>query len=119
MSYPVMSLNDYEFGQVFAVFTDGHHSAHLTNMRAPECYHDEQTDINLCGAESLWTPLTGYTGQDRYSGAVMHTSEFMGGRLEADILAEPGVYVMVVVEVLPDDENDEPEPAGWAVLRYI
>lgn len=42
-----------------------------------------------------------------------------GGRIVRDVLAEPGVYVLVVVEVLPEDDDDEPEPAGWAVLRQV
>jgi hypothetical protein len=34
-----------------------------------------------------------------------------------DVLDTPGTYVVCVVEVLPDDEDDELEPAGWVLLR--
>ena len=83
---------------------------------APSVFHDDETDVTVDGPD--WRPLRGYTGQYGYSGAVMHPSEYLGGRLAADILAEPGVYVVVAVEVMPDDDDDSPEPAGWAVLRY-
>jgi hypothetical protein len=60
-----------------------------------------------------WELLRGYTGQYSYSGSVMHPSEVIGGQLEADILAEPGVYVAVVVW---DEEGDG---VGWAVARRV
>jgi hypothetical protein len=67
----------------------------------------------------VWEPLSGYTGQYGYNGAVMHASEYLGGRLAADILDDPGVYVVVTVEVMPTDDEPEPFPAGWAVFHYI
>lgn len=71
-----------------------------------------------------WEFIDGYSGQEGYSGPVMHHSEYVGGAMERDILAEPGVYTAVVVDCLTDDdypdgvpEDVEIEPAGWAVLR--
>lgn len=58
-----------------------------------------------------WELLTGWTGQDRYHGVVMHPSEFVGGRLERHIRETPGTYV--VVEVRTDDDDEQ--PTGWAV----
>lgn len=80
---------------------------------APECFDDGEGGIDTCG-DTDWTALTGYSGQDRYSGPIMHPSEYIGGALAEDILAEPGVYVAVVV----DDPDTGEEPSGWAVMRY-
>lgn len=60
-----------------------------------------------------WTFFTkGYSAQYRYTGPIMHPSEFIGGGLERDIREQPGYYVAVPVETMDDDEA----PAGWAVL---
>jgi hypothetical protein len=46
-------------------------------------------------------------------GPIMHNSEYIGGTMEADIRATPGVYVALV-----NDDIDDPEHAeGWAVAR--
>lgn len=68
-------------------------------FHAPEVYHSDADDIEVYGTG--WAPLTGYTGQYSYNGAVMHASEYLGGRLADDILSTPGVYVVVVVNVWP------------------
>jgi hypothetical protein len=62
---------------------------------------------------------TGYTGQYGYAGPIMHDSEFIGGRLARDILAEPGIYVAVAACYLPDDNDEEITYEGWAVARYV
>lgn len=59
---------------------------------------------------------TGYTGQYGYNGPVMHQSEFIGGALERDILAEQGFYVAVLA-YYTDEETEEIEPEGWVVLK--
>ena len=87
-----------DFDHPFRVDEDGA----LTDARgvyAPEVYHSETDDITIDGGE--WEALTGYTGQYGYHGAVLHPSEFLGGGLADDILATPGVYVVVVVNVEP------------------
>lgn len=110
------------------------------------------TDADLSGLDSyatgeavpMWTALTGYSGQDRYAGPCMHRSEYIGGGLARDIIAEPGIYTVVVVR-FPDDcdlcegsgkdrnsaddcarcdgSGIDPEDSGegdsWAVLRMI
>lgn len=87
---------------------------------APEVYHSEENDIDIQG--DGWYAMTGYTGQDRYNGPVMHASEYLGGGMAEDLIEmateEPDtVFVVVTVEVLPDDDDDEePNPAGWVVL---
>jgi hypothetical protein len=58
---------------------------------------------------------TGYTGQYGYNGPVMHDSESIGGRLELDILAHPGVYAAVAAYY--EDEDGETVVEGWAIVR--
>lgn len=64
-----------------------------------------------------WSLMDGYSGQDRYSGPVMHESEFIGGGMEQDIISTPGLYVAVVVMDLDNATEDETPDAGWAVAR--
>lgn len=88
---------------------------------APEVYHVEgaqhPNDVEILSDE--WVTFSvGYTGQQSYNGAVMHASEYIGGRLADDILAEPGIYVVTSVEVYPEDQEDGSDmPAGWTILR--
>lgn len=117
-----MDLNSImEIDHVITVGADGTVSDGPAGLYAPEVWHVDGArspeDIDIMGTG--WEPLTGYTGQHAYSGAVMHASEYVGGRLERDILATPGTYVAVVVAVLPESDDDDPEPAGWAVLRHV
>lgn len=115
-----------DFDHPFRVGEDGTLSddrGDLAGIYAPDVWHDPRGDIEIHSDQ--WDALTGYTGQHAYSGAVMHASEYLGGSLAHDILTTPGVYVVVVVNVWPEDAEDEdfdpevelPEPAGWAVLR--
>ena len=60
-----------------------------------------------------WEILDGFSGQDRYTGPIMHTSECIGGYLEDHIRSTPGLWVAVSVEIDGDPEH----PAGWAVLH--
>jgi hypothetical protein len=86
------------------------------NVHAPSVWHDDTADIVI--ESDQWEAFSvGYTGQWSYNGAVMHASEYLGGRLADDILETPGVYVVVAVEVFPEEGDEEPEPAGWTVLR--
>ena len=106
-------LNDImEFDHVIEV-REGGEIIDRNDLYAPECYFDASDNgINFSG-DTRWTPLNGYSGQDRYSGPIMHASESIGGGMEADIRSTPGVYTVVVITDLDDDE----QPAGWAVLK--
>jgi hypothetical protein len=125
-----------EFDHPFTVHADGSLSDDgVDGVYAPDVFHDDAADITIDGAAGTrangWEALTGYTGQWSYNGAVMHASEYLGGGLARDILAEPGVYVVVVVNVHPGDDDPDgefdpddgdgelPEPAGWAILRRV
>jgi hypothetical protein len=119
-----------EFDHPVRVEADGSVTERVPGVYAPESSIDVDEDgqiTNYGEAEWLrslrhqgWEPMNGYSSQDRYSGPIMHASEYIGGQLERDILDEPGVYVVVSVECLgPDEDSDPEEPAGWAVLRRI
>jgi hypothetical protein len=87
---------------------------------APSVYHEDGAQYSWIDSAD-WDLLTGYSHQDRYSGPVMHASEGIGTAIaeELDRLAQdaPRVFALVVVEVLSDDPNEDesPEPAGWAI----
>ena len=77
---------------------------------------DKGTDV-LVDWPSDWDAMKGYTGQDSSGGAavIMHPSEFIGGRMARDILANPGLYVALPVDGLEDTLDAEPESIGWMV----
>lgn len=104
----------FEFDCPFTVHADGS-VTDAPGVYAPEVYHSDDDDVEIHGVG--WDALVGYTGQYGYHGAVMHASEQFAGGIREDVLAMPGTYVLTVVEVMPEDDDPEPEPAGWAVLR--
>jgi len=113
------TIQAMEFEHVFTIHPDGT----VTEPRdvwAPSVYHDEDTDITIDGAD--WHAIRGLTGQYSYHGAVMHPSEYVGAGVagvmwEMAIDAEATVtFALVVVDVLADDEDEDPEPAGWAIV---
>jgi hypothetical protein len=106
-----MRINDLEFDTVFRVTDEGTVTDGPSGVYAPTVTNDPDGDVTVDGTG--WTAWTGYTGQWSYNGAVMHPSEFVGGRLERDVLATPGVYAVVAVE---DDDPDADGPIGWAVV---
>lgn len=118
-----MKLNDImEFDHVIRVSEGGAVTAE-PGVHAPEVYLVVDSDGQWNGKRPLvepgWELLNGYSGQQSYSGPVMHESEYIGGGMERDILATPGVYVAVVVYTITDstDEDIQTEDAGWAVAR--
>lgn len=92
-----------EFGHVIRVHPDGTISE-PRDVWAP----------GLCDSElessSPWSLLDGFSGQDRYSGPIMHASEFVGGGIARYILDHPGYYVTLV-----DYPSEDDEPDGWAI----
>lgn len=101
-----------DFDHVIQVHPDGS----VTEPRgiyAPNLYDDALED-------DAWDFFTrGYSGQDSYSGPIMHNSELIGGRLERDILETPGIYAAVVAYWSPDDDDADAElyAEGWAIVR--
>lgn len=107
------------FGHVFQII-DGlvDDSAIPSGEYAPDVYYDDDNDTEIQGEG--WQALTGWTGQHGYNGAVMHPSEYVGARMAEEMASmstdESLLWTLVVVEVLPDEDDEDPEPAGWAVL---
>jgi hypothetical protein len=104
---------DPEFDEVFTVHEDL--SVEQSLYFAPSVFHDEAEDVLIDTPQ--WTALTGWTGQYGYKGAVMHASEQFEGGIRDHVLATPGTYVLSVVNVMAEEGDEDPEPAGWAVLR--
>lgn len=145
----MMNIQDIDFDTPF--LSEGGnlttHDESLYSVYAPDVFDGEYSgsDIEIDGvpwpSDSLicqWSPLVGFTNQEGYNGAVLHSSEQAYGAIENHVKANPGIYVMVAVEVHPDpapccraqvtDPGGECEPgcagtdrdippAGWAVLR--
>ena len=110
-----MKLNDImEFDHVIQVHEDGSVTDGPSGVYAPEI---SWPDVDVTGQG--WQLLDRYSGQYGYSGPVMHPSEYIGGRMERDILAEPGVYVAVVVDEVGDGDDAQTVPVGWAVARRV
>jgi hypothetical protein len=102
-------LNDrMEFDHVVRVHPDG------SVTDADGVYAPELHDGELSTLDTRWALMDGYSRQDRYSGPIMHTSEFIGGGMERDILGAPGLYVALV-----DYPSDDTEPDGWAVAFIL
>lgn len=101
------TLNDrMEFDHVIEVTAAGD-VIDRPDLHAPDLYDDELADPD-------WVLLDGYSGQHGYSGPMMHASEFIGGHMERDMLADPGVYVALANYSLAEGEpTDE-----WAVARW-
>ena len=114
-----------DFGHVIRVTETGE-VEDVDGEYAPELYVDVDADgqeypgtdtrLHESAERQGWELLTGCTGQHCYNGPVMHSSEYIGGRMAEDILSEPGVYVAVVVEI---DDPDVEDAAGWAVARKL
>lgn len=106
-----------EFDHPFVVDERGRVTDAL-DVFAPEVYHVEHVPGVELEIHGDWEALTDFSGQDRYHGPVMHSSEFVGGGLADYILTHPGTYVTCVVTVLPEDNDGiEGDVAGWVVLR--
>lgn len=111
-------VNRLDFDHPFTLDSAGNPSD-APGVHAPYVWHDDELDVD--GYDPCeWEPITGLTGQYGYRGAVMHASEYVGcgvvDRLLWECQDDPRTFVMVVVEVLPTDDDDMPEPAGWAIM---
>lgn len=129
MATTYASADDVDFDVPFQVHADGTITdVEGVHIYAPTVYHvdDQQPphdiEVHPGARGDRWEALTGFTGQYSYNGAVLHASEFIGGGLERHLLEHPGVYVSTAVEVLSIGDGgveEDPEPAGWAILRYL
>lgn len=100
-----------DFGHVVRVHPDG------TVTDAPGTYAPELLDESL--SDSTWTLLDGWSSQYRYSGPVMHPSEYVGGNLARHVLATPGLWAVIGAYFSCDGECDPctecPSLDGWAL----
>lgn len=100
----MQSLSDHmSFDHVIRVHPNGAITDGPAGVHAPDLYTDGLIDDD-------WVLLDGFSGQQGYSGPLMHQSEFIGGGLERHIRENPGLYVALVAYPLDDDE-----PTEWAV----
>lgn len=113
-----MRLADIEFDTVFQVDGTGN-VFEVDSIYAPDVLHDDSethADIEIYSTD--WEAFSnGYTGQYGYNGPVMHQSETLSGALAKDILSSPGIYCLTSVEVHPTDDDPDPFPAGWIILK--
>jgi hypothetical protein len=82
---------------------------------APEVSFESESNPESVRKPSVsgdgWTLLSGYSGQFSYSGPIMHPSEYVGGKLADHILETPGLWTIVEVT----DLDDEDHPCGWVI----
>lgn len=66
-----------------------------------------------------WEPMRGYTGQYGAGSEsfIMHSSEFIGGRMARYILETPGLYVSIIVDGMLDEPDAETGSVGWMVAK--
>lgn len=128
-------MSSFEFDSTYSAVT----GEHIGGLYIPTVEHSETDDILIDGEASTrsdrheinsgWHPLTGYTQQHGYRGAVMHASESVSDERLREWVREAGgdVFAIVAVEVEQCDtfishggcdcDNACPaEPAGWAVV---
>ena len=107
-------------GSTFRVMPDGEVTP--SDLDAPEVWHDSDSryGCRIDSCSTPWEPLGSYTQQYSYHGVDMHPSEGPSKAMVDDLLylASDGPIdvAMCVVEVLPTDDDPEPEPCGWTIL---
>lgn len=107
-----MDLNAImEFDHVITVDHDGNVTDGPSWLYAPSLLDGELDSPQ-------WSMINGYSGQDRYPGPLMHSSETIRGALAEHILSVPGHYVAIVASYSPEDASLELDVEGWAVARY-
>lgn len=122
------TLNDLmTFGHV--VYSDGNGNVtdeYDDTMYGPEVIYVETDsegqitgqsphNIDMAGYGD-WELLTGFSiDETRFMAEILHSSQYVGGRLETRIRENAGYYVAVMVDGSERDENDETVSVGWAV----
>lgn len=69
-------------------------------------------DCNDGAVEGDWSLLTGFSGQYRYSGPIMHPSELIAGGIARYILENPGTYVAVVAYYMCERDDHAAHDSG-------
>jgi len=116
-----------ERGERAAYVTDQHADGRPWGY-APDVTNSELDDIEIATTDRdlpKWQALTGNSGQDRYTGAVMHPSErwsqcHVDDLIDAADTPERLPIYFAIVEVR-DEDGDFPDgdPIGWAVVYTL
>jgi hypothetical protein len=82
----------------------------------PDVYMDEGHAFFTGGGWEFYS--RGYTAQwgVMRNDPVMHPSEYLGGKLARDMIDDGGVFAVVEVRDLDDEQGDF---VGWTVLRKV
>lgn len=106
-----------EFDHPIQVHPDGSVTDAPANVYAPSVYEYLDEDGQSTGPPEIdgsgWEFVDGFSGQQGYSGPVMHPSEYLGGGMARHVLENPGIYV-VVEDMNPEDPDDL---IGWCLLK--
>lgn len=113
-----------DFNSVYRLTSDGV-DGYVTDMRpdgspwgfAPDMVEYGRDDISI---DEPWQALTGNSGQQGYTGPVMHPSE-QWSRCHVDDLIriaddDTVAYLLFSVVVVLDGNDMDGEPSGWAVV---
>jgi hypothetical protein len=115
-----------DFDHVIMVDANGRVTDGPRDVHAPESLIGTDADGQILAAHERewidsitrqgWELRTyGYSSQYRYSGPIMHASEYIGGSLAENIVRQPSLYAAITVETLDDGED----AAGWAVAYRL
>ena len=126
---PFKIIRTLDTGETVIADTNGVYApiVHLFVDKNGNGVYEEEIDDRPWNDSPYWEAINGYSGQQGYSGPTMHTSEYLGGNMARDVLADIGAtYIMSVVECFPnwnatEEEEEEMEirdnPAGWMLLK--
>lgn len=89
-----------------------------TDINGPSVYFVEGDgpDIEIDSRDD-WEPVDGWSGQYRYSGPIMHPSEYLGGAMARYVLENPGIYCVTEVIDMEEDPEESSDPIGWILLK--
>lgn len=120
-----------EFDSTYSAITGEHVGGHyiptVESGQIADVLIDGVGLIDGPGPATEWRALTGYTRQQGYQGAVMHSSETMNDNAIREAVRDAGGDVFAIVAVESCQHADEPdstcayagcdcELAGWAVI---
>lgn len=110
------TINAVEFDHPFRI-TEAGSIDDSTNVYGPTVTNDPDGDVYI--ESEGWSCITGLTGQYGYHGAVMHSSEGIGGAIAEVLfdLAENDRSTVFVITVVDDIDSDY--PVGWTVAYSV
>ena len=113
-----------DFDHVIQVHDDGA-VTEPRNVYGPERLEHSEGENGRPDPDGLlddWQLISGFSGQYRYAGPIMHNSERIAGPIARHIIENPGLYVALVC-YWPDDPDNDPADGdyieGWAIAHRI